>query len=124
MKTRSPALSILGVVVLLCVFGAANPASALDGGGNRAVRQLSRGVANILGGVTEVPVTIHRVTQEEGHFAGLTLGTLKGLGRFLTREVVGVVEVVTFPMGREPIIEPEFPMEQDSLNRWHYRGFK
>lgn len=112
---------VLGVVALFCTLALANSASAQGGGENMATRQFGRGVANVLGGITEIPITVHAVTREEGDFAGLTLGTLKGVGRFLTREVVGVFEVLTFPLGMEPIIEPEFPMQGDALNRWHVR---
>ncbi len=121
MNIRTHSRPVLGAVALFCALTVANSASALGGSENMATRQLGRGVANVLGGITEVPITVHEVTREEGDFAGLTLGTLKGVGRFLTREVVGVFEVLTFPIGMEPIIEPEFPMQGDALNRWHVR---
>lgn len=121
MNIRNSSRPVLGVVALLCALTIANSANALGSDDNMATRQLGRGVANFLGGITEIPVTVHSVTQQEGDFAGLTVGTLKGVGRFLTREVVGIFEVFTFPLGMEPIIEPEFPMQGDTLNRWHVR---
>lgn len=124
MTIRTPSRTALGVVALLCALTIANSANALDSGDNKAMRQLGRGCANILGGITEIPATVHSVTQEEGDFAGLTLGTIKGVGRFLAREVVGVFEVLTFPAGGDPIIEPEFPMQGDAINRWHMRELK
>lgn len=123
MTVANPLKALVATLsVVACLFVLANSAHAIDDGGNKAIRQLSRGVANVLGGITEFPVTVRTVTHEEGEFAGLTYGVLKGLGRVLTREFVGVFEILTFPLGAEPIIEPEFPMEQDVVNAWHVRN--
>lgn len=77
----------------------------------RPADQLGRGLCNVLFGVVEIPVTIMRTTANEGDFPGFTKGTGVGIWRFLCREVVGVVEVVTFPFGWQPIIEPEYVLE-------------
>ena len=37
------------------------------------------------------------VTQEQGGIAGVTYGPLKGVCYVIAREVVGVVDIVTFP---------------------------
>ncbi len=81
-------------------------------------RQLGRGITNVLTGVFEVPKSMHYVNQQEGGFAAVTYGLFQGLYRFATREVVGAVEVITFPMGWEPIIEPEFPFEPGTATKW------
>jgi putative exosortase-associated protein (TIGR04073 family) len=73
--------------------------------------QFGRGLSNVLFGVIEIPGNIHRINSTEGDFAGATKGVGLGVWRFLCREVVGVVEVVTFPFGWQPIIEPAYVLD-------------
>ena len=80
--------------------------------------QLGRGLTNIATGIFEVPKTMHVVNQEYGGFAGLTTGFFSGVWRFGIREAVGVLEVVTFPMGWEPIVEPAFPYQPAASTEW------
>ncbi|NMA42679.1 MAG: exosortase system-associated protein, TIGR04073 family [Oligosphaeraceae bacterium] len=77
--------------------------------------QFGRGLCNVLFGIFEVPVNIMRVTATEGDLPGLSKGLGLGIWRFICREVVGVVELVTFPFGWQPIIQPEyiFPLNQN-----------
>lgn len=81
-------------------------------------RQLGRGFANLFGGVLEIPQSMIQVTREQGDFAGATTGVSQGLWRFVLREGVGVMEIVTFPMGWENIIEPEYPMQPTRSADW------
>ena len=74
----------------------------------RPASQFSRGLSNVLFGVYEVPKNIFNVTKTENDMAGATKGVGLGVWRFLCREVVGVVETVTFPFGWDPIIEPAY----------------
>ncbi len=74
----------------------------------RPADQFGRGICNILFGIVEVPKNIFRVTKNEGDLAGASKGVGVGLWRFVVRECVGVVELVTFPFGWEPIIEPAY----------------
>ena len=61
------------------------------------VVKLSRGIANVAFGIIELPKAWWDVQNDMGGIAGLTYGTLKGVCYFVAREVVGVVEIVTFP---------------------------
>jgi putative exosortase-associated protein (TIGR04073 family) len=83
--------------------------------------QFGRGVCNILFGVFEVPLNILRVTAAEGDLPGVSKGLGLGVWRFVCREVIGVVELVTFPFGWQPIIEPDyvFPINQNAT--WRVR---
>ncbi len=83
--------------------------------------QFGRGVCNILFGIFEVPLNILRVTATEGDLPGLSKGLGLGVWRFVCREIIGVVELVTFPFGWQPIIEPDyvFPINQNSI--WRVR---
>ena len=74
----------------------------------RPADQLGRGVCNILFGALEIPYNILRVTEDEGDFPGITKGVFLGVWRFAIREVVGAVELVSFPFGWDPIILPEY----------------
>lgn len=87
--------------------------------------QFGRGVCNILFGIFEIPVNMLRITASEGDLPGISKGLGLGIWRFLCREVVGVVEFVTFPFGWQPIIEPEyiFPINQNVTWRVYKPSF-
>ncbi|MBQ7650225.1 MAG: exosortase system-associated protein, TIGR04073 family [Victivallales bacterium] len=87
----------------------------------RPADQFGRGICNILFGVLEVPFNIIRVNEEEGDMAGISKGLGLGVWRFLVREVVGVVELVTFPFGWSAIIEPEYPVQKSKNSIWSVR---
>ena len=89
--------------------------------GSQPIRKLSRGMANTVTGIFEIPVTIQAVTNEEGPVAGLSWGLFLGTGAALTRTGVGLVEVLTFPFplpatGYAPLLRPEFLFQPDSPN--------
>ena len=113
----------LGLVLMaaLCV-AAASPADAgsLESGA-QPLRKLSRGLANAVAGVLEIPITISAVSEEEGPVAGMSWGLFLGTGAALTRVGVGVLEVLTFPFplpatGYAPLLRPEFLLQPDRLN--------
>ncbi|MCQ2379094.1 MAG: exosortase system-associated protein, TIGR04073 family [Victivallaceae bacterium] len=62
------------------------------------IEKLSRGVANVAFGVLEIPMKWYDVNTEMGGIAGLTYGSIKGVFWFIAREVVGVVDIITFPV--------------------------
>ncbi|MBO7620159.1 MAG: exosortase system-associated protein, TIGR04073 family [Victivallales bacterium] len=80
--------------------------------------QFGRGVCNILFGALEIPFNIIRLTNEEGDLPGISKGVGLGFWRFACREVVGVVELVTFPFGWSPIIEPEYVVQKKLGPNW------
>lgn len=59
-------------------------------------RKLGRGISNAAFGVLEVPLRIFQVQFEEGGIAALCWGSLNGVGYFVAREVIGVMDVLTF----------------------------
>jgi len=82
--------------------------------GNNALRKLGRGFSNVLFGIVEVPNQVTKATSENGGAAGVAYGIPKGFVRWIGRELVGVYEIVTFPLplgGYRPIMKPEFPNE-------------
>ncbi len=72
------------------------------------IEKLGRGIANCAFGPLELPMKWYDVTFEAGGIAGLTYGTLKGVAYVIAREVVGVIDIVTFPF---PL--PNCPRERD-----------
>lgn len=72
--------------------------------------KLQHGFAGIAFGFLEVPGTIVEQTQENGPWIGFAMGLTQGIGRFVTRELVGVYQVITAPFALPSAVqEPEFP---------------
>jgi len=82
----------------------------------RPADQFGRGLCNIAFGALEIPLTIWGVTRTEGDFAGAFKGTGLGVWHFIVREIVGVVEFVTFPFGWDPIITPAYVWDSDAMS--------
>ena len=94
-----PLPSIFLAAVCLLTFGAIASADiqAPPMTGMGPTRKLGRGLSNLLYGITELPVTIAKINDQEGNSAALGYGVVKGLGRSLFRFGVGWYEIVTFP---------------------------
>lgn len=97
-------------------------------------RKLGRGISNTAFGVLEIPLRIYDVRFEEGGIAGLTYGTLNGLGYFILRELVGVLDIATFPLplpgcpndhvngigwGFGPVLSPEWILSPET-DPWNF----
>ncbi len=84
-------------------------------GSYRPGDKLVRGLANLFGGLIEIPRNIYNTTHEENMLTGWTVGLAKGLGYTVLRMGSGIYEMVTFPFpvpkNYAPIIEPEFPWD-------------
>ena len=105
---------------------------------NRMTRKLGRGIVNVGFGALELPIRIFEVNFNEGGLAACTFGVLSGLGYVVVREVVGVVEILTFPFplpgcpndpqgygaGYGPILTPEWVVtpETNYFNIFYSRG--
>ena len=78
--------------------------------------KLGRGIANLLTGWIEFPVTVSQSAHDRGYITGIYYGVPTGIVRTILRTVAGVYEIVTFPFPfpneyGDPIVEPEFVME-------------
>jgi len=104
--------SLVVILVALMIVTITSSCYAQD-----MTRKLGRGVGNILTGWIELPKNIYDTSVESNVFAGLTLGTAKGIGMTVMRAVVGAYETVTFPIplpeDYKPIVEPEFVIQND-----------
>ncbi len=80
-----------------------------------AARKVGRGLASMTTGFLELPGNIVQMNREKGAGWAMTLGFATGLGKLVTRHLVGVYEFLTAPFpvpaGYKPILEPEFPWE-------------
>lgn len=86
------------------------------------IRKFGRGFCNTIFGIFEIPIQVIKTNNTTGGVAAWTYGLMKGIGRFLLREGVGVTEIITFPMplpgcsterygsgwGYGPLMEPEW----------------
>ncbi len=81
------------------------------------VRKLSRGVSNLAFGMFEIPKQMEKSWEEDSNMIGFGVGFIKGVGHFVYREAVGILEIVTFPFETTedfaPIIEPEFIFDEE-----------
>ena len=104
------------VIALLIIISIVFSASTSFAG--NPLKKLGRGAANIITSPYEVIYRIGEVNKESGPVAAVTWGVLNGAYRFALRAVVGVYEVITFPLpilpnDYEPIIkDPEFFLEE------------
>ncbi len=104
MSKRKLVLALVAVLAL-------PPAAAAEE--YTSARKFGRGVAGILAGFLEIPGNMVQETRENGVVEGVTIGLALGLGKFVTRELVGVYEFLTAPFevpdGFEPVLQPEYP---------------
>ncbi|HCE46654.1 MAG TPA: hypothetical protein DET40_24160 [Lentisphaeria bacterium] len=120
MRLTKKALVVGFVVAIMAVI-------TFDVSAGDPFRKLGRGVVNVGFGALEIPMKVYDVNKDEGGLAGCTYGLFKGIGYFIAREVIGVVEIVTFPMplpgatdskrdtgwGYGPLMEPEWVVGPD-----------
>lgn len=102
------------LLALATVPAARADIQAPPGADQSPTRKLSRGIANMTMGFTEVPVTIATTNEYEGNAAAWTLGVIKGFGRGFARTGVGFYEVLTWPFPTEkgkytPTLRREVP---------------
>lgn len=105
---------IAGLMVVMFVVSVVFISYADDG----PVKKLGRGIANVVTSPFEIPMDMGETKDESGIFAAFTWGLLKGTVDMVKRAVVGVYEIVTFPVplpaDYKPIIDdPEFILEKE-----------
>ena len=91
------------------------------------IRKLSRGISNAAFGALEVIMKMEDANFEEGGISAVTYGVLKGVSYCVAREVIGVVEIVTFLIpfpgatddpresgwGYGPLMRPEWVVDKE-----------
>src|ERR1700682_3319015 len=61
-------------------------------------RKLGRGLSNFFLAPAEIPVTIAKISKDEGNAAAAGYGVVRGLGRSATRHIAGFLEIVLWPV--------------------------
>ena len=84
-------------------------------------RKLGRGLANLVWGWSELPVSITTVNTQEGNSAAAGYGSVRGVGRSVMRISAGIFEIFTFalPVNRGTY----FPILDDDTH-WIHAGYK
>ncbi len=82
------------------------------------IKKLGRGVSNLVTCPLEFTKGIGDAKDERGIFAAMTWGVLQGTFNIVKRAMVGVYEIVTFPIplprDYKPILtDPEFFLQKD-----------
>lgn len=102
---------VVMVIAFFCVVGSVAPIYAIDNLNlnrnqpigyenlfHRMTRKLGRGICNTAFGALEIFIQTSKVQSEEGAIAAACGGIFRGVGHCLVREVVGVSEIITFPI--------------------------
>lgn len=84
------------VLLLVTVLTPVMAVEELESSG--PITKLGRGVANIAFGPLELLKQPYDINQNTGAIPALTYGVLRGVCYTIAREVVGVIDIVTFPM--------------------------
>ncbi len=92
---KSAKMKWLAAATMLAVVGLTIPVQADEA---NPFMKLGRGIANVAFGPLEILIRPYDVAQREGNIAALTYGVISGVGYTIAREVVGVIDIVTFPM--------------------------
>lgn len=107
-----------GIVSILLVITLISGYSTIAYAQNPPAK-LARGLVNTLTGLWELPVTVLRMCKSDGAPKGLTIGFAKGLTWGLYRTLVGIYEVVTFPIpapaGYKAITDPPTLLTSETL---------
>ena len=104
-------------IILIVIFIAIFTCVSSDCYAQNMLRKFGRGLANIVTGPVEILREIEAAFFDEGPAAAVTYGVVSGIYKTVLREIVGVYEVVTFPIPLPaeymPILEPEFLLSQE-----------
>jgi putative exosortase-associated protein (TIGR04073 family) len=102
----------LATAVALLLVALAGPAGAEE---YSPWRKAGRGFASLTTGWLEVPGRMVAEQRERGILPGLAVGLAKGLGVLAPRHLLGVYELLTWPIALprryEPLMRPEFPWQ-------------
>lgn len=86
-----------------------------------AMRKLSRGLANVSFGITELPATIEAMNERHGNAAACSYGIVSGVSRTLARLGVGLYDIITFPV---PSYRGSYAPVLPSVSPWVQNGFE
>ena len=116
-------LLLIALLASSCFFGSSGFADIQDPPMNDQgpIRKLSRGLANLFGGATEVMVTWDAKNSGQGNSAAAFHGVVDGVWRTLMRMGAGFYEVVTFPV---PTTRGSYASPLPSCAPWVNNGYE
>ena len=82
-------------------------------------RKLGRGLSNFFLAPAEIPVTVAKISKDEGNAAAAGYGVVRGVGRSAARHIAGFVEVLTFPF---PLHGTYYPLLPSDIP-WIHAGY-
>ena len=83
----------VAAAIAVVLFAGAGTTWAQD-----SVHKLGRGLTNVFTGWIEVPTQVYRGAQQANPVVGTGAGLFKGIANTILRAVVGLYDVVTFPI--------------------------
>ena len=95
-------------LLVLSAFFAAPSAAIADSYPEKAGAKLGNGVANAVGGILEIPKTVIVTSRSDGPLYGATVGLMSGILHTLGRTLYGVVDIATFFIPTEPLVDPDY----------------
>ncbi|MDD5035309.1 MAG: exosortase system-associated protein, TIGR04073 family [Methylococcaceae bacterium] len=101
-------------LILLLAFSSQSWGAENESWGSRFVSKASHGLANLAGGVVEIPKNITNITSDSNIFAGMTIGLVRGVVHTVSRTVVGAAEFLTSPIPTENFVVPGYVWERFS----------
>jgi len=107
-------LFAVGIISTASFAAEDNPVLNSDPGD--ALKKLGRGVANMLTFPLELPNQMTKINKSDGPVAALTYGFMKGCVAGVFRLIVGVYEVISFPIPlpefyRPIMTDPEYMLQ-------------
>ncbi len=64
------------------------------------------GMMNATTGMVEIPKTMMTTSASDGLGLGLSLGFVKGMTNMLGRSLLGMMDVISFPIPTKPLVNP------------------
>ena len=119
--------NLLGLILVACAIALFSSMSyAEDSGISYPARiggKFGIGLINTVTGIVEIPKSMTVETEKEGIGMGMSMGFVKGMTNMLGRTLVGIVDVVSFPIPTKPMISPavvfqDFSQESTFSSGW------
>jgi len=111
MKEYKTGIALAVAAAAVLAFG--SPVMASDYA-NDSGAKFTRGLANAATGWGEIPKNIALETNNSNVFVGMTYGTLKGVGHTVGRTLVGALELGTFFIPSDEIVQSTYVWQDAS----------
>ncbi|MDD5036146.1 MAG: exosortase system-associated protein, TIGR04073 family [Methylococcaceae bacterium] len=113
----------LALMIVLCSISVHADEEGGPGYPAKIAGKFGLGFINVATGLVEIPKTMVVESSNEGITSGLTLGFVKGVGHMMGRSVLGILDVVSFPiptrsMVTPPVVWQDFDQETSYSNGW------